>query len=80
MQPEERLNQHNGGSNKWTRGNRPFRLIYAEEVESIEEVRQRERFLKSGVGRKFLDERFRKEAAQFPPEADQPLAEVRALP
>ncbi|MEW5894883.1 MAG: GIY-YIG nuclease family protein [Candidatus Omnitrophota bacterium] len=53
--PERRLKQHNNGSNKWTRENGPFRLIYSESYESPRAARQRERFLKSGVGRKFLD-------------------------
>jgi len=29
--PEERLKEHNCGSNKWTRVNGPFKLVYKEE-------------------------------------------------
>ncbi|MDP2653633.1 MAG: GIY-YIG nuclease family protein [Candidatus Omnitrophota bacterium] len=54
--PEERLKQHNQGSNTWTKQNGPFRLIYSESYPTNSEARKRERFLKSGVGRKFLDD------------------------
>ncbi len=58
--PEQRLKQHNSGSNVWTRQNGPFELIYKEEHPIDTEARKRENFLKSGVGRKFLDELFEK--------------------
>ncbi|MBI2674045.1 MAG: GIY-YIG nuclease family protein [Candidatus Zambryskibacteria bacterium] len=54
--PEERLIKHNYGSNKFTKGNRPFELIYKEEYDNMTKARKRENFLKSGVGRKYLDE------------------------
>lgn len=52
---EERLKQHNKGDNVWTRQNRPFKLIYSEIYNSKTEAIKREKFLKSGQGRKFLD-------------------------
>ncbi|GEM_PF-756917 len=52
---EVRLKEHNSGSNQWTRQNGPFDLVYYEEFVCVKEARQRERFLKSGQGRKFLD-------------------------
>ena len=85
--PEARLREHNGGSNRWTRPNRPFKLVYYEEHQSRAEAGRRERFLKSGAGRRIRDELagdFRRKAdqplaeAEFPPEADSPLARVRA--
>ena len=54
--PEERLKQHQYGSNKWTSQNGPFELVYSEAFSTFSEARKRENFLKSGVGRKFLDE------------------------
>ena len=56
LEPRLRLRQHNSGSNTWTRQNGPFYLIYTEDYQSKTEAIKRERFLKSGVGRKFLDE------------------------
>ena len=52
----ERLHDHNTGSNKWTRENGPFVIIHTEEYDSKNEAMKREKFLKSGQGRKWLDE------------------------
>ncbi len=81
--PATRLKEHNSGSNRWTRQNGPFRLVYSEECQSGSEAIRRERFLKGGAGRKIRDELaggFRQPLAeaQFPPEADSPPARVRA--
>ncbi|MEK7598812.1 MAG: GIY-YIG nuclease family protein [Patescibacteria group bacterium] len=54
--PLERLNEHNRGCNKWSRENKPFVIIHVEEYTNKEEAIQRENFLKSGQGRKWLDE------------------------
>jgi putative endonuclease len=54
-QPKERLEEHNFGGNKWTRGNKPFKLIYQESFANKTEAIKREKFLKSGQGRKYLD-------------------------
>ncbi len=56
LTPEERLKKHNYGSNKFTKRNGPFVLIYKEECANKTEARKRENFLKSGVGRKYLDD------------------------
>ena len=53
--PEERLKDHNLGSNNWTRINKPFELVYSEQYDNKTNVIKRENFLKSGQGRKFLD-------------------------
>ncbi|MEK7567403.1 MAG: GIY-YIG nuclease family protein [Patescibacteria group bacterium] len=53
--PEERLKEHNSGSNKFTRLNKPFVLIYSESFEEKRNAIKRERYLKSGKGREFLD-------------------------
>ena len=53
--PEERCRQHNTGSNKWTKSNGPFILVYQEGYLTNTEARKREGFLKSGAGRKLLD-------------------------
>ena len=54
----ERLREHNTGSNKWTRANRPFMVVHFERYSNKVEAIRRERFLKSGQGRKWLDEKF----------------------
>ena len=63
LKPEVRLQQHHYGSNKWTRENGPFELIYSEEFSTFSEARKRENFLKMGVGRKFLDEILNQDAS-----------------
>lgn len=54
---QTRLREHNTGSNKYTRHNSPFVLMYTELYEEKIDAVRRERFLKSGQGRKFLDEK-----------------------
>jgi len=51
---KKRLNEHNLGKTQSTRPHRPSRLIYQEFVGSRSEVRLREKYLKSGVGKEFL--------------------------
>jgi len=53
--PESRLKEHDHGSNDYTRRNKPFILIYSEKIENKTDAIKREKFLKSGQGRKFLD-------------------------
>lgn len=56
--PIERLKDHNTGSNKYTKQNGPYKLLYTEEYASKTDAIKREKFLKSGQGRKFLDQKF----------------------
>ena len=53
--PTVRLKEHNSGTDNWTRQNGPFKLVYSETFESKREALRREKFLKTGVGRRFLD-------------------------
>ena len=52
---EKRLNQHNEGLARYTKGRRPWELIYFEEFSTRSEAMRRERFLKSGRGREELN-------------------------
>jgi len=54
---EERLSQHNKGKNRFTSGGIPWKLIYYEEFITLREARRRESFLKSGIGRNWLDKK-----------------------
>jgi len=51
---EERLKRHYSGYEKITRSYRPFELIYTEEYSERLKAREREKYLKSGVGKEFL--------------------------
>lgn len=50
----KRLQEHNSGKTISTRWRRPFKIVYHEEFESVEEAKSREKFLKSGKGREEL--------------------------
>jgi len=52
---ERRLKEHNKGEVRSTFKRRPFKLIYFENYSNELEAKRRERFLKSGQGRKLLD-------------------------
>ena len=48
---EKRIRQHNIGSVRSTKARRPFLLIHSEAFATRKEAADREKFLKSGVGR-----------------------------
>lgn len=50
--PMERVLEHNRGSNKWSTLNKPLKLIYYESYLCKEDALLREKFYKSGVGKK----------------------------
>ena len=51
---EKRLKEHNAGYTKSTKGFAPWILFYKEEFNTMNEAREREKFLKTGVGREFF--------------------------
>jgi len=51
---KRRLSEHNERKNKTTRAYAPFELIHSEEFETRIEAREREKYLKSGIGKDFL--------------------------
>ncbi len=62
----ERLAEHNRGFPKgWSSRNGPFGVVHQEEFDSEGEARARERLLKSGRGREWLQARL----AAYPPVA-----------
>jgi putative endonuclease len=52
---EERFDEHNRGKCRFTKGGIPWILVHKEEYRTLSEARKRELFLKSGAGRKLLD-------------------------
>jgi putative endonuclease len=50
----KRLKSHNNGETFSTKGYRPWKLVYSEEVGSREQAKGREKYLKSGCGKEFL--------------------------
>lgn len=49
-----RLSEHNSGRSKFTNRFKPWALIYSEELAGYSDARKRERYYKSGAGRKFI--------------------------
>ncbi|MBN3035644.1 MAG: GIY-YIG nuclease family protein [Bacteroidales bacterium] len=53
-----RLIEHNSGKAKFTSGHKPWKLVYIEEgFSELVAARKREKYLKNGVGRRFLRKR-----------------------
>lgn len=50
--PQARLKQHNDGHSQFTKGFRPWKLIYSEFAGSRENARKLEKYYKTGAGRK----------------------------
>ncbi len=53
----KRLAQHNSGESNYTKGRRPFDLLYYEACKSMEKAKDRELYLKSGMGKRYLKNR-----------------------
>ena len=51
---ERRLEAHNQWKNQSTKAYLPFEIIYTEKVENSKQAREREKFLKSWIWRKFI--------------------------
>jgi putative endonuclease len=51
---DRRLVEHNSGKTKSSKGYRPWVLLYSEEVLGSENARNREKYIKPGVGKEFL--------------------------
>jgi len=52
--PDRRLAGHNAGLSTFTRNYRPWHRLYLVEVSSAAEARKKEKYYKSGWGRKML--------------------------
>ncbi|MBI2042583.1 MAG: GIY-YIG nuclease family protein [Candidatus Nealsonbacteria bacterium] len=55
-----RLKEHNFGKHFYTRRYKPWEVIHIEEFDDFEKAREREKFLKSTNGRRFLKKLFNK--------------------
>jgi len=54
--PKARLEEHNKGTTKSTKGRRPFRIVHVEIYKDRKEARAMEKYLKSGIGREVIKE------------------------
>ncbi|MBP9839971.1 MAG: GIY-YIG nuclease family protein [Candidatus Pacebacteria bacterium] len=51
---ERRLKEHNRGEVRSTKSRIPFDLIYFEKVDNLIDARKREKYFKTGFGRKYI--------------------------
>jgi len=56
----KRFNQHNNNQNTYTKNRGPFTLIYYEACKNKDDARSREKYLKSGMGRRYLKNRLKR--------------------
>ncbi len=55
----KRLNQHNEKKPTWTKNYAPWILIYYEACLNKEDARSREKYLKTGMGKRYLKNRLK---------------------
>ncbi|RRO12328.1 GIY-YIG nuclease family protein [Flavobacteriaceae bacterium 14752] len=60
---KDRINEHNNGKTKSTKGYRPWELVYCEIFFTEKEAIKREKYFKTGSGREFLKSRIRPRGA-----------------
>ena len=56
----KRFDEHQSGLSVYTRGRCPFRLIYYEASLNRQDANAREKYLKSGMGRRYLKNRLKR--------------------
>jgi len=56
----KRFNQHNKGKSTWTKQGVPWKLIYYEACLNEEDARSREKYLKTGVGKRYFKNRLKR--------------------
>ncbi|TVQ02418.1 MAG: GIY-YIG nuclease family protein [Balneolaceae bacterium] len=57
---KKRFKKHNDGKNLSTKHRRPFDLIYFEGCLNVDDAKAREKYLKSGMGKRSVKNRLRK--------------------
>lgn len=57
---EKRIKDHNTGKVKSTKNRIPLHLVYHETVEGLEKAISKERYFKSGFGRKYVKNKIKK--------------------
>jgi putative endonuclease len=57
---ERRLSEHNSGKVSSTKSRGPFELIYYEACMNEQDARAREKYLKTGMGKRYLKNRLKR--------------------
>jgi len=69
---ERRLKEHNSGKTKSTKPFGPWELFFTEKFDTLQSARKREKFLKSGDGRKYIRLKWSRSSAGYLPAAQGP--------
>ena len=56
----KRFSEHNSGESEYTKHRGPYRLVYYEACLEEEDARSREKYLKSGMGKRYLKNRLKR--------------------
>lgn len=56
----KRLEEHNKGKSRYTKNNGPYKIIYYEACVDEKDARSREKYLKSGMGKRYLKNRIKR--------------------
>ena len=56
----KRFKEHNDGKSTYTKHRGPYKLIYYEACLDENDARQREKYLKSGTGKRFIKSRLKR--------------------
>ena len=56
----KRFKEHNEGKSTWTKSRTPWGLIYYEACLNKEDANAREKYLKSGMGKRYLKNRLKR--------------------
>ena len=54
LNAEKRLNEHNSGKNRFTKGHMPWRIIYTEDHSNWAEARVKEKYFKTNAGKNWI--------------------------
>ncbi len=54
LNAENRLKEHNAGKNRFSKGHRPWKIIYTETFPDWQTARVREKYFKSAAGKAWL--------------------------
>jgi putative endonuclease len=66
MDAKRRLNEHNAGKNRFTKGHRPWKIIYLEVQPDWTTARTREKYLKSSAGKSWLRKQLGGDTSSLP--------------
>ena len=56
----KRFKEHNDGKSTYTKGRGPYKIIYYEACLNKDDARSRELYLKTGIGRRYLNARLKR--------------------